>query len=111
MDKKKYIIPMKDGGIIDIVTDNWCQNSGCETCGYGGWYTGYIEVIMTHYILRIDFGTMYDFDLPNYKNLLDWFEFNKKHINNLEEWQFSEYFKKNNNFECDKIEFFNKIPM
>ena len=29
-EKNNYIITMKDGGIIDIATDNWCEYSGCE---------------------------------------------------------------------------------
>ena len=110
-EKNNYIITMKDGGIIDIATDNWCEYSGCETCGYGGWYTGFMEIIMEHYIFRIEFGTMYDFDVPNYKNLLDWFETYREDIEKLEEWQFPEFFKEHNNFDCDKIEFFNKMPL
>ena len=66
---------------------------------------------MEHYIFRIEFGTMYDFDVPNYKNLLDWFETYREDIKKLEEWQFPEFFKEHNNFDCDKIEFFNKMPL
>ena len=32
------IIKLKDNAVIDIKTDNYCYNRGCDTCGYGSDY-------------------------------------------------------------------------
>ena len=36
-DNKKYLIPMKDGGVINI-SHSYSTCEGCETCGWGSYY-------------------------------------------------------------------------
>ena len=78
---KKYLIEMINGGIIDIAEDGWTESEGCETCGYGGWHIAELDLKMESCILRIKAGSQYDFDMPSYIDLVDWFDKNIEKIN------------------------------
>ena len=106
--KKNFIIKMLDGGIRDISTDTWCEHRGCSTCGYGGWHVGEMEIHLKDSVLRVELGTMYNFDLPSEQDLIHWFDDNTEKIKNMTEEEFIEFFTKDNEvFEfCDKVKFF-----
>lgn len=55
------VLEMVDGGIIDIVTDNYCKDPGCETCGWGSVYTNDIEFILTKNTLYIEIDSEYGY--------------------------------------------------
>lgn len=50
----KLLLELKDGGIIGFEQDNWCNSTGCETCGYGSSYISELEIKMTKYKVEIE---------------------------------------------------------
>ena len=60
MTDNELLIPLVDGGIVDIHTDQ-DFTSGCPTCNYGSEYTNYIELMMTKNIYNIVVSQMYHY--------------------------------------------------
>ena len=51
---------MKDGGIKDIKTDDYCEEKGCETCDYGSKYVREFEIILEGYDFIVKLSDMYE---------------------------------------------------
>lgn len=101
----KYIIKMLDGGIKNIKTDNWTEASGCETCGYGGWHIGEMELHMDDCILYIKLESMYTWSLPTCEDLIHWFDDNIEKIRMMKQDEFIYFIKEFNCFSCDEVKF------
>ena len=57
--EKDYIIPLVDGGVMDIDTDETAYG-GCPTCDYGSHYVNDIYLKLTKYSFHIDADQMYE---------------------------------------------------
>lgn len=57
---KTVILPMIDGGILEVRTD-YESYEGCETCNYGSRYTNEFEIKMTQGTIKVVCSQMYEF--------------------------------------------------
>lgn len=57
---KTIVLPMVDGGIIDVSTDN-DFSSGCPTCDFGSCYTNKFDIKMTQGTIRVTCEQMYEY--------------------------------------------------
>ena len=53
------LIPMKDGGLIDIKEDSYCTDEGCPTCGYDSKYISDLTLELEGFKLNIEMLDMY----------------------------------------------------
>lgn len=61
----RNLLELKDGGIVSFDQDNWCQSSGCETCGYGSSYISELTISMTKHKIYIESDEMYEYGLSD----------------------------------------------
>ncbi|MCY9757695.1 hypothetical protein M5X00_26055 [Paenibacillus alvei] len=59
---EKYLLPLVDGGIREILTDT-TSYGGCETCDYGSSYINEFTVLMTQGNIEIKCDQMYEYAL------------------------------------------------
>lgn len=56
---KKYLLKMIDGGLINVIEDNWCESRGCDTCDYGSEYIREFTLVLEGFCLKVQLGDMY----------------------------------------------------
>lgn len=88
------VLKMVDGGIVDIETENYCKDFGCETCGYGSIYTNYIKFILTKNTLTIEVDKEYDYAFSE-GFLITYFASNASKFASFTEGEFISYLKNN----------------
>lgn len=90
--KEAYLIPMKDGGIKDIKTDDYCEEKGCETCDYGSKYIREFEIILDKYDFIVKLSDMYEAPY-SYDELMKLFTSNIDKIENMTQGEFMQFVK------------------
>ena len=90
--KEAYLIPMKDGGIKDIKTDDYCEEKGCETCDYGSKYIREFEIILDKYDFIVKLSDMYEAPY-SYDELMRLFTSNIDKIKSMVEREFIQFIK------------------
>ena len=87
----KYLISLKNGGIINILTDEWFCN-GCPTCDYGSQYVNEIDIFLSCFEIHIEINKMYEYALSS-DTLLKIFLPNIEALSNIDENEFANWFK------------------
>lgn len=100
---KKYILEMIDGGIKNIITDDWTESNGCPTCGYGGWNITNMTIEMEGFDLIVKAGSEYRISLPTYQDLMIWFGENLESIKEMTQDEFTVFIKESEWYHCDEI--------
>ena len=88
------VLEMMDGGIVDIKYDSYCDNWGCETCGYGSSYINAITIILTSRTLEITLDNEYEYAIEE-SFLIKYFASNAHLFTTFSEEQFVTYLKEN----------------
>ena len=89
----KNLINMVDGGLIEVNYEgSTCLLSGCETCGYGGYWINNIDITMEHGNISIEIHSMYD-DVISEFDFMYIITSNIEIIEGLTEKQFAKWIK------------------
>lgn len=89
MEKKDYIIKLKDGGVVFIDSYD-SYKSGCPTCDYGAEYINELYLTLTTIEITVETTSGNDYILTT-ANTIKLFA---KDFSNMTEIEFSEYLKK-----------------
>lgn len=86
MEKKDFIIVMKDGGIIKIDSDN-SYTRGCPTCDYGAEYCNTLWLDLVNFNITVRTRNSCDYDLSIAK-VIKLFAYD---FSNMTECEFAKY--------------------